>query len=554
MKPNDLTRMLGDVEHIFGAALKCCFIGGSVAAGTSRQDSDIDVFVCVDTVDADQLSRFRSWYFDLHRSLQRRADLEFPGEVVSLRQLEVKLLEALAAPPQLAVNCQDTLDALVWAGLLSGPRLGTRGDLPSEIWLYAQKLVRTWNHSLFGDGGSLSAGKLKRHVMLMPGDSSLAKAAKLAQCILDNRAALYEALVCYESKETTTDQIDRSLDCLLGLRSEQAFLQGPGVNRISSFLPVNLPLYSLVLFGFIPGLMSKEIHVRAPVQARSVLHRVAEMVLDADQALTIYDGDRGAFVKGPVANSDVVLFTGQYPNARRVERSCSRALFLYNGAGINPIVIAADADLPAAVTKTVAARVFNSGQDCAGPDSILVEESVHSAFLMQLQETLRSIRVGDYEDPAVRVGRIVNQSTGARVAQTFEAHRDAIIEGGRINHEKNIVYPTIIDVPLCVRCNYDEFFAPVFWLSRFKEGELPSFFDQQVYHDHAMYVTVFGSVPGVEFSNSVTLENRTILEVEQGNSPYGGYGPKANYVATKGERTPRPLLISREIRRWLSYA
>ena len=49
----------------------------------------------------------------------------------------------------------------------------------------------------------------------------------------------------------------------------------------------------------------------------------------------------------------------------------------------------------------------------------------------------------------------------------------------------------------------------------------------------------------------IILKNQIINDVEQGNEPYGGYGPKANYVSYDGISYSRPLLISHEIHNFI---
>lgn len=94
-----------------------------------------------------------------------------------------------------------------------------------------------------------------------------------------------------------------------------------------------------------------------------------------------------------------------------------------------------------------------------------------------------------------------------------------------------------------------EFFAPVFYVLVYDDdAELARFFDRKEYRQYAMYVSLFGAplLPEITaFSNP--LVELTVLDVEHGNEPYGGWGSKANFVATGDRLTVGPVLVSSAI-------
>ncbi|MFE6912062.1 hypothetical protein [Streptomyces erythrochromogenes] len=94
--------------------------------------------------------------------------------------------------------------------------------------------------------------------------ADLASAAAAADHIDAHRAELLDVLTRYESFEAATDEIDRSVDTLRNLHREVPGLRTARAGRTAVFLPVNLPLYSLVLFAAVPSLAADSVTVRGP--------------------------------------------------------------------------------------------------------------------------------------------------------------------------------------------------------------------------------------------------------------------------------------------------
>lgn len=70
----------------------------------------------------------------------------------------------------------------------------------------------------------------------------------------------------------------------------------------------------------------------------------------------------------------------------------SRHLFLsLNGAGHNPIVVTETANVEHAVESTLRVTLQNQGQDCAGPNAILVHDSKLSEFKHILKRKLKQL-------------------------------------------------------------------------------------------------------------------------------------------------------------------
>lgn len=379
------------------------------------------------------------------------------------------------------------------------------------------------------------------------------KCYSLARNIESNYDLLVEVLLKYESHETAKDELSRSIDCLNNISQEIEWLISGKVNLICTFFPINLPLYSLIIFGVVPSFMANELVVRPPVLVKTILQEICEILKISEivDNIKFVDLERNLFNEAFVSVSDVVLFSGRYENAKNVQQFCPDALFIYNGAGINPIVITDTAKLDYCMSKTIEARIFNSGQDCHGPDIIFVHEKIIDNFQHALISEISKIKIGSYQDREVKIGRLIDANL-LKVADSFLAkHAKSIIYGGKIDFDNSIIYPTILKEHLYELHEIvsTEFFAPIFYLLVYRhEHELNKYFSLKSYRDFAMYTSIFGDkFKSIEMPNTILLHNKILNDVERGNDPFGGYGPKSNYASYKGVDYCRPILISYEI-------
>lgn len=386
-------------------------------------------------------------------------------------------------------------------------------------------------------------------------DKIISGCKDLAEQIRMHRDELFKLLQQYEGYNVALDEIEKSIDCLNNIESEIEFFNKE-FDSLSVFLPLNLPLYSLILFAVVPSFIAKKVELRAPLLMRIAVTQImkALMLEENFPHISLRNIDRNDFIENYVKKSEVVLFTGKYNNAAFLLNNLPKStLFIYNGAGINPLVIHHNADLDLAVQKTIEVKTFNNGQDCAGPDAILLHKDIAEAFLSSLYDKLSELKVGDYSDKEVVIGKIMEPEQLLITGKLLLKNSERIVYGGNINFKKGIIEPTVILADLAEKVTYEELYAPVFKIFVYEAIEkLKLYFQHPVYLQNAMYVSIFGSMPPYDiFRNSIILENEIIIDVEAGNKEYGGYSKKASFVSKGGEFHHHPILVSREIDRYL---
>jgi aldehyde dehydrogenase (NAD+) len=180
-------------------------------------------------------------------------------------------------------------------------------------------------------------------------ETVLDAATEIANEITDNYEEIVAILTRYETWTTAVDETERALRALRNLKREGDFIiRVRSGLHVAALLPINLPLYSLLLFGVMPALMGQKVVVRPSDVTGDIVPKLYELVSTAHvrRRLQVVRQGRSRFLAQHVRRSDVTIFTGSYRNAAQVLRSTPpRSCFIFNGSGVNPIVVAPGADL-----------------------------------------------------------------------------------------------------------------------------------------------------------------------------------------------------------------
>ncbi|MEC3976183.1 gamma-aminobutyraldehyde dehydrogenase [Amycolatopsis sp. H20-H5] len=139
--------------------------------------------------------------------------------------------------------------------------------------------------------------------------------------------------------------------------------------------------------------------------------------------------------------------------------------------GKAPVVVFADADLPAAAEAIAAAGYFNAGQDCTAATRVLVHADAHDEFLAALVDQARAASTGGLDQPDVTYGPVNNAGQLARIGGFVDRLPDhAVLDhGGERVGDRGFFYaPTVVSGlrpgDELVR---DEVFGPVITVQRF---------------------------------------------------------------------------------------
>ncbi len=383
--------------------------------------------------------------------------------------------------------------------------------------------------------------------------------AVLADHLDAQREIITGILATYETAEVVEHEINSSIKALRNIRVEyENFNQPNGKVTASCYLPVNMPLYSLILYGVLPSYYFETIYIRPGMSLSGLMPALSDC-LDLSghgfDQIQIKDLPAKLFTDMYAKDSEVILFTGKYENAQMLERECPDSMLIFEGTGPCPFFIFENADTEVAAQKAVAMRCFNSGQDCVAPDAIFVHSSLAKAFTEKLIQELKAIKVGSSTDPEVRVAQVIKEKYLLSVQKWLERHHENIVYGGEIDTKELVIHPAVLTRSIDEHEGpFMELFSPIFYILTYdNEASLLQKINDESFKKRAMYACVFGENDTITKSLSLctVLTNMTVNDQEDGNQPYGGYGAIANFVSYQGKRQARPLLISRDVREWI---
>lgn len=375
----------------------------------------------------------------------------------------------------------------------------------------------------------------------------------LVRMLTERRAEVLRILTEVSNHRTASDEIDSSIEALEGAVAEVIRYAPPAVDQIGVLMPSNIPLYGYILYLVIPSLYSRRLVFRPSRSIEDQTRKLHEL-LSAEHGLPIVLDASGQreFMTTQGPRSDVLVFTGTYDNAEQIRADLPRTtLFCFYGQGVNPFVVGADANLNDAVDGLLRARMLNSGQDCFGPDVVFVHAAVSAHFLNLLCRKVESLRYGPLDDPLADYGPMFYQEAFESTLDYLRDKRDMLAAGSQINFMDSHLRPTVLIHPTDTTFLPPELFAPVFNVVPFTNTEwLHEMLTHPYYAERSMAATVFGILPDtverLRKRHTVSVDE-TLIEVENGNRPFGGKGIRANYVSLGKKRFAEPLLLSKAI-------
>jgi succinate-semialdehyde dehydrogenase/glutarate-semialdehyde dehydrogenase len=126
-----------------------------------------------------------------------------------------------------------------------------------------------------------------------------------------------------------------------------------------------------------------------------------------------------------------VTLTGSEPAGRSVASIAGQEIkkAVLELGGSDPFVVMPSADLQAAATVAVKARVSNNGQSCIAGKRFIVHTDVYDEFAALFVAKMNALVVGDPMDEATDVGPLATDSGRADVAELVD---DAVAKGAEV--------------------------------------------------------------------------------------------------------------------------
>jgi RHH-type proline utilization regulon transcriptional repressor/proline dehydrogenase/delta 1-pyrroline-5-carboxylate dehydrogenase len=201
--------------------------------------------------------------------------------------------------------------------------------------------------------------------------------------------------------------------------------------------------------------------------------------------------------------------------------------------GKNAIIVDDDADLDEAVQGVVQSAFGYQGQKCSACSRAIVLDAVYDTFLERLVQAIRSLTVGPAEDPASRMGPVIDTESLARIQKYIATGRQEgrevlAVDVGELKDEGYYVGPHIFaDVAPDARIAQEEIFGPV--LAVIRARDLDEALTIANSTDYALTGGIFSRSPAHlararnEFLVGNLYLNRGITGALVHRQPFGGF-------------------------------
>ncbi|MFA7437915.1 aldehyde dehydrogenase [Castellaniella sp.] len=129
-----------------------------------------------------------------------------------------------------------------------------------------------------------------------------------------------------------------------------------------------------------------------------------------------------------VAHPDVakIAFTGSDGAGKAINQAAAGMLkqVTLELGGKSPNIVFEDADLDAALAGVASGIFAAAGQTCIAGSRLLLQRSVHDAFLEKLRTMMQGVRIGDPFDPETQIGPIANRPQYDKILTCINEARD----------------------------------------------------------------------------------------------------------------------------------
>lgn len=235
------------------------------------------------------------------------------------------------------------------------------------------------------------------------------------------------------------------------------------------------------------------------------------------------------FVEHPIPK--MISFTGstevgQNVGSKALASPRIKRLALELG-GNAPLVILDDADLDLAVELTIMGRFMHQGQICMSTNRVIVDASIHDAYVEKLLERVKTVAVGDPNLEETIIGPIINQSQVKKHQQIIQSAKEQgaelVYEGGI---EGNLVYPHIFtgvapESPLA----QEESFGPILPVLKARDEAHALKLANDTRFGLSSAVCTSNIEHGVHFTEQLDIGMTHINGIsvaDQANAPFGG--------------------------------
>jgi acyl-CoA reductase-like NAD-dependent aldehyde dehydrogenase len=279
---------------------------------------------------------------------------------------------------------------------------------------------------------------------------------------------------------------------------------------------------------------------QTPLATLWLVHLFRQALESVPAAVQLVTGDAAvgsALVTDPRIGA--VSFTGSAAVGHQIARAAAPRKVLLELGSNAALVVAADADVDAAIDAVLRGGYYASGQACISVQRILVDESIADTFVDLLASRLTEVVVGDPRDERTRVSALIDTTSTDRVVDWIaEASRaGAKVVAGGSRSGRSIEPTVLVGTADGVAAWDEEIFGPVVSVRTF--SSLADAWKTVNASRYGLHAAVFTRSLATAFEAIETLEVGGVIVNEvpgfrSDTMPYGGV--KDSGIGREGPR------------------
>ncbi|HWR84669.1 MAG TPA: NADP-dependent succinic semialdehyde dehydrogenase [Rhodoglobus sp.] len=275
---------------------------------------------------------------------------------------------------------------------------------------------------------------------------------------------------------------DEPLDDPSQVNASSAWTRYEPLGVVLAVMPWNYPLWQVIRFAA-PALMAGNTgllkHASNVPQSALYLDTLFErggFPSGSFRALLIGSAEVAAVIEDRRVKA--VTLTGSEPAGRSVASTAGSQIkkAVLELGGSDPFLVMPSADLEAAATTAVKARILNNGQSCIAGKRFIVHADVYDRFAQLFAEKMNGLTVGDPLEAGTEVGPLATASGRDDLVELVDdavAKGAQVLAGGSAPEGPGFFYPPTVLAGLTdeMRIVLEEAFGPVASLYRAEDRE-----------------------------------------------------------------------------------
>jgi len=287
------------------------------------------------------------------------------------------------------------------------------------------------------------------------------------------RSAVDEAAKCAWVCRYYAENAERFLaDEIVETTASRSYIRYLPLGPVLAVMPWNFPFWQVLRFAA-PALMAGNVGL---LKHASIVPQSALMIEEVFRRAGFPDG---AFQTLLISSQKVDRVLGD-PRVQAATLTGSEGAGVEVGVGAakrikkvvlelggsDPFIVMPSANLEAAATMAVKARIFNNGQSCIAAKRFIVAEAIADKFEKMFAEKMAALKVGDPFDEATELGPLSTaqglEDLDRDVKKTVEAGAKVLTGGKPLDRPGNFYAPTVLtEIPDGSPAHEEELFGPV---------------------------------------------------------------------------------------------